>query len=115
MHCAALDSAGDDRPLRDEELCRLEVSLTFLSDHIRIETVVSHLHAVNCLTTAHKDYLLNLISSSKPDLDLTKELLCVLQRRSLRSCKRFMEYRHSPTTMATITMHAVDWTNEAEC
>ena len=110
-----MDNAGDDRTLSNKELCRLEVNLAFLSDHIRVKTVVNDLHAVNCLTTAHKDYLLNLISSSKPDLELTKELLRMLQRRSLRSFKRFMEYRRSPATLATIKAHTVNWTNEADC
>ena len=114
-YCAVVDNAGDDRTLSNEEQCRLEVNLAFLSDHIRVETVVNDLHAVNCLTTAHKDYLLNLISSSKPGLDLTKELLRVLQRRSLRSFKCFLEYRHNPATLATIKACAVDWTNDVNC
>src|SRR5271157_2043761 len=110
-----VDADDYDRPLTIEELCRLEVNVTFLCDHINTETVINDLHAVNCVNEAHRDYFLNLISIKKPDSDRTKELLLVLQRRSLKSFKRLMEYRGSPATLSAIKATERGWNNEADC
>lgn len=109
------DKDDDNRPLTNEELCRLEINVTFLCDMIDIETVLTSLHTIKCITKAHRDCLLNLmipvVAKPKPnDLEtsetyLTKVLLRVLQRRSLGSYKRLMQYRHSLTTLEAISTH----------
>lgn len=116
-----MDTADDVRPLTSEELCRLDVNVTFFCDLVHIETLINELHVINCMTRAHRDYRLNLTNIQKPkskrvkyaNKDPVKELLSVLQRRSLQLFKRFMEYRRSPATQKKIEDRLEQWSTEA--